>query len=67
MALESTLEYQDEDGALILKTKNESGKKGTRLLNFYDTLQEACEEYSPDKDLGVDVHIRAWSRTGVVR
>lgn len=57
---QSNLEYQDEDGALILK-KNAFGN---RLLGFYDTLQAACEEFSPDKDLGIDCHIRAWSLTG---
>lgn len=39
------LEYQDPDGALV-------HAESRRLLDFFDTLQEACEAYPP---VGEDV------------
>lgn len=47
-------EYQILDGALVVK-------KTRRLLDFYPTLQEACEDIGPDSDFGVPVKIRAQS------
>lgn len=47
------LQYQ-EDGAVVVK-------ESRRILDFYDTLQEACEEFGPDSGFGVPVQIRAQS------
>jgi hypothetical protein len=56
------LEWQPEDGALILKASG-------RLIDFFDTLQEACEKFSPDNAdcNGIIPRVRAYSKTGVQR
>lgn len=65
------LEYQPEDGGLFIKDQRESPfetiderrerKKPLRLMDFYGSLQKACEEVGPDNKYGQRFRLRVWS------
>lgn len=50
----NVVEWQEEDGCTV-------HMESRRLIDFYDTLQEACEA------LGEYARIRAWTRIGIPR